>query len=182
MVGPHYTTAQRTFMAVEYAKNQGTRNFMEDLIGEFQVRFPGAIPPSRNTVYRQFKKLEHFHTLHNLNSKVIHNSSIDFFNASPFHRRVQGLLTVEDQGLQWPLLIQPMWEQYARVTLTKTLKSLTPLSAHRDGISWACQKAPGGAWSNRKSSIPSKWSDLTDFSLILSEVKSYSSKHCIRFQ
>ena len=32
MVGPHYTTEQRTFMAVEYARNQGTRNFMEDWV------------------------------------------------------------------------------------------------------------------------------------------------------
>ena len=60
-------------MAVKYAKSQGTY-FMEDLIAEFQVRFPEAIPPSHNTVYRQFKKLDHFHTLHNLNSKVIKNS------------------------------------------------------------------------------------------------------------
>ena len=52
----------------------GNLNFMEDLIAEFQVRFPEAIPPSHNTVYRQFKKLDHFHTLHNLNSKVIQNS------------------------------------------------------------------------------------------------------------
>ena len=81
MVGPHYDTAQRTFMAVEYAKNQGTRNFMEDLIAEFQRRFPGAIPPSRFTVYRQYKKLDQFHTLHNLNPKVIQKSSIHFFNA-----------------------------------------------------------------------------------------------------
>ena len=55
MVGPHYTTAQRTFMAVEYARNQGTQNFMEDLIGEFQVRFLRAIPPSRVTVYQFFQ-------------------------------------------------------------------------------------------------------------------------------
>ena len=72
----------KTFMAVEYARNQGTRNFMEDLIGEFQVRYPGAIPPSRMTVYRQFMKLEHFYTLHNINSKVIQNSSIQMSKTS----------------------------------------------------------------------------------------------------
>ena len=83
MVGPHYTTEQRTFMEVKYARNQGTRNFMEDLIGEFQVRYPGAIPPSRMTVYRQFMKLEHFYTLHNINSKVIQNSSIQMSKTSP---------------------------------------------------------------------------------------------------
>ena len=82
MVGPHYTTEQRTFMAVEYDRNQGTRNFMKDLIGEFQVRYPGAIPPSRMTVYRQFMKLEHFYTLHNINSKVIQNSSIQMSKTS----------------------------------------------------------------------------------------------------
>ena len=49
-------------MAVEYARNQGTQNFMEDLIGEFRVRYPGAIPPSRMTVYRQFMKLEHLYS------------------------------------------------------------------------------------------------------------------------
>ena len=83
MVGPHYTTEQRTFMAVEYARNQGTQNFMEDLIGEFRVRYPGAIPPSRMTVYCQFMKLEHFYTIHNLNSKVIQNSSIQMSKTSP---------------------------------------------------------------------------------------------------
>ena len=100
MVWPHYTTEQRTFMAVKYARNQGTQNFMEDLIGEFRVRYPGAIPPSRMTVYCQFMKLEHFYTIHNLNSKVIQDSSIEFLNALPFHRQAQGRLTVEDPRLQ----------------------------------------------------------------------------------
>ena len=45
MVGPHYTTEQRTFMAVEYARNQGTRNFREDLIGEFQSEISWNHPP-----------------------------------------------------------------------------------------------------------------------------------------
>ena len=75
--------SQRTFMAVEYARNQGTQNFMEDLIGEFRVRYPGAIPPSRMTVYCQFMKLEHFYTIHNLNSKVNQNSSIQMSKTSP---------------------------------------------------------------------------------------------------
>ena len=71
MVCPRYSSEQRMFMAVEYAKNQGTRDFMDLIIADFQVRYPGVLPPTRLTIYRQFQKLEHFHTLHDLNSKVI---------------------------------------------------------------------------------------------------------------
>ena len=70
MVGQQYTPQQRTFMAIEYYKNFGTRDFMDDIIADFVARYPGAIPPSRKTIWRQAKHLDHFSTLHNLNSKV----------------------------------------------------------------------------------------------------------------
>lgn len=100
MVGPHYDSEQRTFMAVEYCKKRGTRDFMEEIIADFQVRYPAAIPPSCKTIWRQWYKLDHFHTLHNLNSKVIRDSSIQFLNALPFHRQALGRLIVEDPRLQ----------------------------------------------------------------------------------
>ena len=34
-------------MAVEYAKNQGRRDFMDLIIVDFQVRYPGFLPPTR---------------------------------------------------------------------------------------------------------------------------------------
>ena len=100
MVGPQYNSEQRTFMAVEYARKRGTRDFMDEIIADFQVRYPAAIPPSRFTILRQWNKLDRFHTLHNLNSKVIQDSSIQFLNALTFHRQAPGRLIVEDARVQ----------------------------------------------------------------------------------
>ena len=54
MVGPHYSSEQRKFMAIEYAKNQGRRDFMDLIIANFQVRYPGIYTPG---------KLDHQNTL-----------------------------------------------------------------------------------------------------------------------
>ena len=58
-------------MAVQYHKKCGTRDFMEEIIGDFMALYPNAVPPSRNTIWRQVRHLDRFSTLHNLNSKVI---------------------------------------------------------------------------------------------------------------
>ena len=70
MVGQQYTPQQRTFMAIEYYKNFGTRDFMDDIIADFVAQYPGAIPPSRTTIWRQAKHLDRSSTLHNLNLRV----------------------------------------------------------------------------------------------------------------
>ena len=40
MVGPHYTPPQRTFMAVEYEKKRGHRDFLPEIIADFMARWP----------------------------------------------------------------------------------------------------------------------------------------------
>ena len=57
-------------MAVEYEKRRGHRDFIPGIIADFMVRWPRALPPSSKTIKRQAEHLEHFSTLHNLNSKV----------------------------------------------------------------------------------------------------------------
>ena len=79
MVGQQYTPQQRTFMAIEYYKKVGTRDFMEEIITDFIAQFPGAIPPSRKTILRQARHLDSFATLHNRNSKVIFHEIWFFF-------------------------------------------------------------------------------------------------------
>ena len=44
MVGQQYTAKQRAFMAAQYYKRSGTRDFMPLIIQDFLVKFPGAIP------------------------------------------------------------------------------------------------------------------------------------------
>ena len=68
MVGQQYSAEQRTFMAIEYFKNVGTRGFMDMIIADFVARYPNAMPPFRLTTWRQAQHLDHFSTVHNLNS------------------------------------------------------------------------------------------------------------------
>ena len=70
MVGEQYSPEQRTFMATEYARLRGHRDFMGTIIQIFQQRFPGAPVPRRETIIRQYVKLSRSSTLHNLNSKA----------------------------------------------------------------------------------------------------------------
>ena len=70
MVGPQYEPDERTFMAVEYFKRCGKRDFMGGIINDLRARYPNAVPPSRVTIWRQADHLEKSGTLHNLNSKV----------------------------------------------------------------------------------------------------------------
>ena len=57
-------------MAIEYEKKRGHSDFVPEIVADFLARWPGAVPPSKKTIKRQAEKLEHFNTLHNLNSKV----------------------------------------------------------------------------------------------------------------
>ena len=70
MVGEQYSPEQRTWLAMEYTRHQGTRGFVEGIIQRFQQRFPGAPVPNQSTLYRQYRKINQFSTLHNLNSKA----------------------------------------------------------------------------------------------------------------
>ena len=116
MVGPHYSSEQRKFMAIEYAKNQGRRDFMDLIIADFQVRYPGVPPPSRFTIYRQFQKLDLYHILHYLNSKVslltiLKWSILSVCKAkgpplSALFRQAPGWLIVAGQEVQWLLPMQ----------------------------------------------------------------------------
>ena len=51
MVGQQYSAEQRTFMAIEYFKNVGTRGFMDMIIADFVAQYPNAMPPSRITIW-----------------------------------------------------------------------------------------------------------------------------------
>ena len=42
MVGPQYEPDERTFMAVEYFKRCGKRDFMGGIINDFRARYPNA--------------------------------------------------------------------------------------------------------------------------------------------
>ena len=116
MVGPHYSSEQRKFMAIEYAKNQGRRDFMDLIIADFQVRYPGVPPHSRFTIYRQFQKLDLYHILHYLNSKVslltiLKWSILSVCKAkgpplSALFRQAPGWLIVAGQEVQWLLPMQ----------------------------------------------------------------------------
>ena len=40
MVGPQYSAQQRTFMAVEYLKRAGGRDFIDEIIADFVAQYP----------------------------------------------------------------------------------------------------------------------------------------------
>ena len=70
MVGRQYTPQQRAFMAAQYNRRSGTRDFVPLIVRDFLIRFPGAMPPSKQTILRQAKKLDLHATLHLLRSKI----------------------------------------------------------------------------------------------------------------
>ena len=57
-MAPQYTAKMRTFMAVEYNKRAGTRDFVDGIIQDFVARYPGRAPPSQRTILCQAKKLD----------------------------------------------------------------------------------------------------------------------------
>ena len=159
-------------MAIEYAKNQGRRDFMDLIIADFQVRYPGVPPPSRFTIYRQFQKLDLYHILHYLNSKVslltiLKWSILSVCKAkgpplSALFRQAPGWLIVAGQEVQWLLPMQLLWEGSVLVMQEKNLTNHIRQSALKDAMFWACRRALGSAWQSKKNSILTKWSDRKD--------------------
>ena len=66
---PQYTSYQRNFLAFEYHKYRGTRNFKAGMLAEFQARFPGARMPGPNTILKIWSKQMEKGTINNCNSK-----------------------------------------------------------------------------------------------------------------
>ena len=60
---------QRNFLAFEYHKRKGKRNFKPQLIADFRIRFPGARRPSKNYLTLIWKKQMAKGTINNCNSK-----------------------------------------------------------------------------------------------------------------
>ena len=71
MNGQQYTPAQRNFMSMKYQELRGQRGFMQEIIREFIIKFPGAPLPTRLTINKPNKKQNTHYTVHNLNSRVI---------------------------------------------------------------------------------------------------------------
>ena len=66
---PQFDQPQRTYLALEYYKHRGTRNFMPQLLADFAAQFPGARVPSLNTIREIHDKFVRLGTINNVNSK-----------------------------------------------------------------------------------------------------------------
>ena len=47
---PQFDQPQRSFLAMEFHKRRGTKNFVPGLLADFAVQFPGARVPSRRAI------------------------------------------------------------------------------------------------------------------------------------
>ena len=65
-----FTVDQRNFLALEYHKRKGTRDFKQTIINEFTNKFPGAKIPSKNTMKNIWEKQMKNGTVTNCCSKV----------------------------------------------------------------------------------------------------------------
>ena len=64
-----YSREQRNFLALEFYRRRGTRNFFPGLLTDFQNRYPGARQPAESTVRRLCAKQLSLGTVNNCNSK-----------------------------------------------------------------------------------------------------------------
>lgn len=64
-----FTIEQRNFLALEYHKRKGSNNFKQQLVFDFQAKFPNARTPGKNQIRLIWKKQLENGTVHNLNSK-----------------------------------------------------------------------------------------------------------------
>ena len=69
MVGPQYSVAERSWLALEYHKRKDQYKFKAGLIRDFQVKFETDRVPSKMQLTRVWEKLINHGTLTNLNSK-----------------------------------------------------------------------------------------------------------------
>ena len=70
MARPQFTTQERNFLAFEYHKRKGHRNFMPGLIMDFGRKFLNARQPALCHVRRIYKKAMELGTVLNVNSKT----------------------------------------------------------------------------------------------------------------
>ena len=61
--------AQRNFLAFEYHRRKGHRDFAPELVQDFLVKFPGARRPGKNKINDIWRKQMLHGTVNNLNSK-----------------------------------------------------------------------------------------------------------------
>ena len=47
---------QRSYLAMEFHRRRGTRDFMPELLADFTARFPGARVPSSEAIRKMHKK------------------------------------------------------------------------------------------------------------------------------
>ena len=60
---------QRVFLALEFHKRRGTRDFLPELLADFSAQFPGARVPSLNAIRKIHEKFILLGTINNVNSK-----------------------------------------------------------------------------------------------------------------
>ena len=65
-----YNKDQRNFLALEFYRRRGTKNFFPGLLADFQNKFPGARQPAESTVRRLCSKQLSLGTINNCNSKA----------------------------------------------------------------------------------------------------------------
>ena len=65
---PQFDQPQRVFLALEFHKRRGTRDFLPELLADFAAQFPGARVPSLNAIRDMHKKFLLLGTINNVNS------------------------------------------------------------------------------------------------------------------
>ena len=67
---PQFDQPQRTYLALEFHKRRGTKNFLPQLLADFAAQFPGARVPSLNAIRKMHDKFNRLGTINNVNSKT----------------------------------------------------------------------------------------------------------------
>ena len=66
---PQFSQPQRSFLAMEFHRRRGTRDFMPGLLADFAAQFPGVRVPSEMAIRNLHKKFFALGTINNVNSK-----------------------------------------------------------------------------------------------------------------
>ena len=69
MARPQFTMEQRNFLVFEYNKRKGTRNFKDEILTQFEAKFPGVRRPGTNQMAYVWRKQMEKGTVNNCNSK-----------------------------------------------------------------------------------------------------------------
>ena len=81
---PQFTMQQRNFLAFEYHRLKGTRDFKNRILAEFLVKFPGTRQPGTHQMRRIWRKQMSKGTVNNCNSK---SSPGDTYSGRPRTQR-----------------------------------------------------------------------------------------------